>query len=62
MELKSNGVFFFFFLIKTSLALVTKLGVNNALQFGPGIKHDTSKIEQYIYNTEEEKGFSIAIP
>ena len=37
--------------MKTSFAWVTKLSVNTVFQFGPGVKHNTSKTAQYIKNT-----------
>jgi hypothetical protein len=37
--------------IETSFAWVTKLSVNTVFQFGPGVKHNTPKIEQYNNNT-----------
>ena len=38
--------------IKTSFAWVTKLSVNTVFQFGPGVKHNTSKKVQYIRNIQ----------
>ena len=35
---------FIYLFIETSFAWVTKLSVNTFFQFGPGVKHNTSKI------------------
>ena len=34
---------YLYLFIKTSFAWVTKLSVNTVFQFGPGVKHNTSK-------------------
>ena len=44
--------YFIIYFIKTSFAWGTKLSVNTAFQFGPGVKHNTSKILQYIKYTK----------
>ena len=43
LDVTSAFIYLFYYFIKTSFAWVTMLSVNTVFQFGPGVKHNTSK-------------------
>ena len=49
--------YYFIYFIKTYFAWGTKLSVNTVFQFGPGVKHNTLKIEQYIKHNYYNKDY-----